>query len=55
LQEYLNYSDVLWGIVTNGRELRLLRNSARSSRPSYVAVDVETILDGNLYNEFVLV
>ncbi len=55
LQEYLNHSDALWGIVTNGRELRLLRNSARSSRPSYVAVDLETILDGNLYNEFALV
>ena len=55
LQEYLNRSDALWGIVTNGRELRVLRNSARSSRPSYVAIDLETILDGNLYNEFVLV
>jgi len=55
LQEYLNKSDALWGIVTNGRELRVLRNSARSSRPSYVAIDLETILDGNLYNEFALV
>jgi hypothetical protein len=55
LQEYLNKSDALWGIVTNGRDLRLLRNSARSSRPSYVAIDLETILDGNLYNEFALV
>jgi hypothetical protein len=55
LQEYLNHSDALWGIVTNGRELRLLRNSARSSQPSYVAVDLETIFDGNLYNEFALV
>jgi hypothetical protein len=55
LQEYLNHTDALWGIVTNGRELRLLRNSARSSRPSYLAVDLETILDGNLYNEFALV
>jgi hypothetical protein len=54
LQEYLNRSDALWGIVTNGRELRLLRNNARSSRPSYMAIDVETILDGNLYNEFAL-
>jgi hypothetical protein len=55
LQEYLNKSDALWGIVTNGRELRLLRNSARSSRPSYIAIDLETVLDGNLYNEFALV
>jgi hypothetical protein len=54
LQEYLNRSDALWGIVTNGRELRLLRNNARSSRPSYVAIDLETILDSNLYNEFAL-
>ena len=55
LQEYLNKSDTLWGIVTNGRELRLLRNNARSSRPSYMAIDLETILDSNLYNEFALV
>jgi hypothetical protein len=55
LQEYLNHSNALWGVVTNGRELRLLRNSARSSRPSYIAIDLETILDGNLYNEFALV
>jgi hypothetical protein len=55
MQEYLNRSDALWGIVTNGSELRLLRNSVRSSRPSYVAVDLEAILDGNLYNEFALV
>jgi hypothetical protein len=34
LQEYLNRSDALWGMVTNGREMRLLRNNARSSRPS---------------------
>jgi hypothetical protein len=54
LQEYLNRSDALWGIVTNGRELRLLRNNARSSRPSYIAFDLDTILDGNLYNEFAL-
>ena len=55
MQEYLNRSDALWGIVTNGSELRLLRNSVRSSRPSYVAVDLEAILDGNLYSEFPLV
>jgi hypothetical protein len=54
LQEYLNKSDALWGIVTNGRELRLLRNSVRSSQPAYVAVYLEPILDGNLYNEFAL-
>ncbi|MBV8739438.1 MAG: SAM-dependent DNA methyltransferase [Alphaproteobacteria bacterium] len=54
MQEYLNKSDALWGIVTNGREIRLLRNSARSSQPAYVAIDLEAIFDGNLYNEFAL-
>jgi hypothetical protein len=40
--------------VTNGRKLRLFLHSARSSRPSYVTIDLETILDSNLYNEFAL-
>ncbi|KAA0677175.1 Eco57I restriction-modification methylase domain-containing protein [Roseomonas genomospecies 6] len=54
VQEYLNRSDALWGIVTNGRRLRLLRDSALITRPSYVEFDLEAMLDGNLYNEFVL-
>ena len=29
VQDYLNRSDALWGVVTNGRKLRLLRDSAR--------------------------
>ncbi len=31
VQEYLNRSDALWGLVTNGERLRLLRDSARTS------------------------
>jgi N-6 DNA Methylase len=55
LQEYLNRSVGLWGLVSNGRQLRLLRNSARLARPSYVEIDLEALVEGNLYSEFVLV
>jgi hypothetical protein len=35
--------------VTNGRRLRLLRDSERFTRPSYVEFDIEGIIDGNQY------
>ncbi len=54
VQEYLNRSDALWGIVTNGDRLRLLRNSARLARPTYVEFDLRAMAEGNLYSEFVL-
>ena len=52
VQEYLNRSDGLWGIVTNGRRLRLLRDTTRVTRPTYLEVDLEGIVDGGLYAEF---
>ncbi len=36
VQEYLNYSEHLYGLVTNGRQLRLLRDASRITRLSYV-------------------
>jgi Eco57I restriction-modification methylase len=55
VQEYLNNSDEhLWGIVTNGSLLRLLRDTSRTSRPSYLEFDLQSILDGNRFNEFSL-
>ena len=55
MQEYLNNSDSqLWGIVTNGFLLRLLRDTSRTSRPSYLEFDLESILEGNRFNEFAL-
>jgi hypothetical protein len=55
VQEYLNNSDEhLWGIVTNGLLFRLLRDTSRTSRPSYLEFDLESILDGNRFNEFSL-
>jgi hypothetical protein len=54
VQDYLNRSDTLWGIVTNGMTLRLLRNTVRFSKPSFIEFDLEAIFKGNLYSEFVL-
>ncbi len=45
MQEYLNKSEKhLWGIVTNGRHWRLLRDNNSLSRPSYVDFDMECVL-----------
>ena len=52
--EYLNRSYMLWGIVTNGSKLRLLRNVIRISKPTYLEFDLEGMVSGNLYSEFVL-
>jgi hypothetical protein len=54
VQDYLNRSDALWAVVTNGRKLRLLRNTVRFSRPSFIEFDLAAIFENNLYSEFVL-
>ena len=54
VQDYLNRSDDLWGIVTNGATLRLLRDSVYFSRPSYIEFDLQGMLDGERLDEFIL-
>jgi N-6 DNA Methylase len=54
VQDFLNRSEALWGIVTNGRRLRLLRDTARFSKPSYIEFELEGMMEGGLYSEFVL-
>lgn len=54
LQEYLNASDALYGLVSNGRTLRLLRDNASLTRQAYVELDLEGMLDGSRYGDFVL-
>ncbi|MEI2823862.1 MAG: DNA methyltransferase [Chitinophagaceae bacterium] len=54
LQEYLNYSEHLYGIVTNGRQLRLLRDASRITRLSYVEFNLEKIMEEDLYSDFVI-
>ncbi len=54
VQEYLNRCEALWGIVTNGAKLRLLRDSSRVSHPVYLEFDLRAMAEGNLYSEFVV-
>jgi hypothetical protein len=54
LQDYLNRSEHLWAIVTNGSTLRLLRDSSYFTRPSYVEFDLRQMLEGERLDEFFL-
>lgn len=54
VQEYLNYSEHLFGIVTNGKQLRLLRDASRLTRLSYVEFNLQKIMEEDLYSDFVL-
>ena len=55
LQECLNRTQAhLWGIVSNGRVLRILRDSTSLTGASYLEIDLEAMFDGELFDEFVL-
>ncbi|MDZ7314676.1 MAG: BREX-1 system adenine-specific DNA-methyltransferase PglX, partial [candidate division KSB1 bacterium] len=54
VQEYLNRSEALWGLVTNGRTLRLLRNSTYIRRQAYVEFDLENLFEEERFADFVL-
>ncbi|MEC4595105.1 N-6 DNA methylase [Nitrospirillum amazonense] len=44
LQDYLNDSDAaLWGLVTNGAVIRLMRDNASLTRPAYIEADLAAI------------
>lgn len=52
-QELLNASsDHLWAIVCNGKQLRLLRDAATLTRPSFLEIDLADLLGGQRYAEF---
>ncbi|HUU95488.1 MAG TPA: DNA methyltransferase, partial [Phycisphaerae bacterium] len=52
LQEYLNRTEHLWGLVTNGEVLRLLRDSTFVRRQSYVEFDLKAILEEQRFEDF---
>ncbi len=54
VQEYLNNTEHLYAIVTNGRHLRLLRDATRLVRMSYLEFDLERIFEEELYADFSL-
>jgi hypothetical protein len=52
LQEYLNRTEHLWGIVTNGRIIRLLRNSTAIRRQVYLEFDLATMIEEQHFQDF---
>ncbi|MFC9914265.1 Eco57I restriction-modification methylase domain-containing protein [Streptomyces sp. NPDC127197] len=55
LQELLNVSGKhVWGLLSNGQVLRVLRDSTSLVGSAYVEFDLEAIFDGQQYADFVL-
>lgn len=55
VQEYLNRSSgKLWGFVSNGLTLRILRDNISLTRQSYVEFDLEGIFDSEAFADFSL-
>ena len=54
VQEYLNHTEHLFALITNGKHLRLLRDATRLVRLSYLEFDLEKIMEEELYADFAL-
>ncbi len=52
VQEYLNRSDHVWALLSNGAKLWLLRATQRVARPSFIEWDLAAMMDGGLYDDF---
>jgi hypothetical protein len=55
VQSLLNRSpDYLWGLVSNGLQLRCLRDNATLTRQAYIEFDLEAMMEGEVYADFAL-
>ena len=55
MQELLNRSpERLWGFVSNGLRLRVLRDNASLTRQAYLEFDLEAMMNGEVYADFVV-
>jgi hypothetical protein len=55
VQELLNRSEErLWGFVSNGLTLRVLRDNVSLTRQAYVEFDLASMMDGEVYADFVV-
>ncbi|MDM3902968.1 N-6 DNA methylase [Mycobacteroides abscessus] len=53
VQDYLNREDhALWAILSNGHQLRLLRDASSLTRQSFVEFDLDAIFTDQLYADF---
>jgi hypothetical protein len=54
IQEYLNVSGHLYAMATNGLILRLVRDSGRLVKMTYIEFDLKRLLEDDKYSEFTL-
>ena len=55
MQEFLNRTEEsLWGIVSNGSVLRILRDNVSLSRQAYIEFNLDAMMDGEVYADFAL-
>jgi hypothetical protein len=55
MQEVLNRSEgSLWGFVSNGLRLRVMRDNASLTRQAFLEFDLEAMFEGEVYSDFVL-
>ena len=54
IQEYLNVTEYLYAMATNGLVLRLVRDSGRLVRMTYIEFDLKRLLEEDKYSEFTL-
>ncbi len=54
VQEYLNLTEHLYAIVTNGIYLRVLRDSSRLVKLSFIEFDLRTMMEDEHYADFAL-
>ena len=52
VQEYLNITEHLYAVVTNGHQLRILRDSGKLIRLTYMEFDLFQMMEDDLYAEF---
>ena len=52
VQEYLNLTEHLYAVVTNGRLLRLLRDSTRLVKLSFLEFDLDRMFEEELFADF---
>lgn len=52
--EYLNATENIYGIISNGRVLRLIRNSGQLVKLTYIEFDLQKMLEEDKYTEFCL-
>jgi hypothetical protein len=54
MQEFLNRTDHLWGIATNGGTLRLLRDSTYLRKLAYIEFDLDALFGEPQFEQFLL-